>query len=308
MLINKVSTSMSQIDQSKNQLQLVDQVSIMFNNRVEQLSLSTRYIFLLMGLPVAEEVEGSTDRPTINIVGEYQVLYELLIGYTLFEDQLARNTIKFSGPPESVFQLRRVFDSTHSEHNKLEFRVESNSMVGNATHTEDEGSNCLGFYTSELSSLMAFRAQGRDELNKEIHNRLCAVVNDIQDKSETYKRLVSSDATDIDVLNLPKTDKSIIKRITHEMDLSKAAELIPLTTSGSTGEKFKLYRTTSDYWMGFYRYLLVLEAFNLPGVPSTYFPNPGLKVCEKFRQCGLIDMQEASGCIPNFKNRCRSCR
>lgn len=259
-------------------------------HRIKQHDLHTRYLFQWQGENICELVGIEHNLPVLGIRCSKQHMKQLLEQEQTLENLIVNHLITFSGPPESFFQLRQIFSS------RTGVNVTEQSPMEWTNHRQlnvNEDSAILG---RSIATLLNFRDCRREELRSAVNSRVQTMVYESCQASRIYAEYLATSNSSkkvASVLDAPAIGKSMLSEITEELYLSKQAGLIPLSTSGSSGKKFKLYRTSLDYWMGFYRYLLVLEVFGIEGIPPTYFPNPGLKVCETFKMSGLIKMKDA---------------
>lgn len=242
----------------------------------------------------AGEAGRADDGQTLHCSCSYQTLVQLLGGSMTLGHAVRAGLLVFRGPPETYFHLMRLF-----WHGRALASMAPAIPAGRPpAHADLAGASdmyCKGIYT-----IIAAIGMTRDELDRQIDQRLDRLVHAIAGSGE-FRRAMGAEQvqqgqpwTRARLARLPVLHKPLLTDINVELGLMQLPGLVRLNTSGTTGKKFILYRTQLDYWMGFFRYLVLLERFGYAAIPRTYFPNPGLKVCELFRTSQLIVMADAA--------------
>lgn len=248
---------------------------------------------------VPDSAPGREEPSAVRCACTESVLSRLLRREVCLADEVAHGRLVFQGPPDSYFHLMAFFKWwQNSQTARAIFEDERIAPSPDWVIPFTPDAHCAAI----ANLLRCSTLTGRD-VASEVDRRLDSLLRVTMATSSVYRALVGPSAANrrepwgaSDLATVPKLGKADLLAINEELHLEEREGHIRLHTSGTTGPRCFVYRTPVDYWMGFYRYLIPLHAQRYEALPSIYFPNPGLKVCDIFRDSGLIHMADASLC------------
>ncbi|MCA8350743.1 AMP-binding protein [Burkholderia cepacia] len=224
-------------------------------------------------------------------------LRALVTGRSVLAEAMAQGRFVFSGPPDSFFHLMALVRWWRLRGPELPIHTLSREVWSPERSVQVRPD----IFCSGILSFISSLSFDEDGLAAEIGGRLNRLLGSTLAASALYRALcgpaVPSAANtwlQSDLLRLPKTSKNDVTLLNREFSFSVDGGHVRLNTSGTTGRPCFVYRTLDDYWMGFYRYLAILYQNRFDALPTIYFPNPRLKVCEIFGRTGLIQMADAA--------------